>query len=254
MSGGIRYTARDHVAYVTLDRPERLNALGTDMSEELIGRFDEIDRDADVWAVLLTGAGDQAFCAGIDLKEVDAGGLVRPMKGPRRNVFETVFECGKPVVAALSGWTLGAGLELALACDMRIAADHARLGMPEAKRGMGGNFGAQLLARALAPARAYELLYLGDDIDATKALDWGLVNRVVPGAVLADEAERLVRAIAGNAPLSTQRYKAAVSLGRDLPLAAALRLDPRPDPYGSADRAEGVSAFLERRAPQWGGS
>jgi enoyl-CoA hydratase len=253
MSRGIVYEQRERVAYVTLDRPERLNALGADMTEALIAHFDAIDRDPDVWAVLLGAAGDRAFCSGVDLKEVNAGEFVRPMKGPGRNVFETVYECGKPVVAALNGWALGAGFELALACDLRIAADRARLGMPEARRGMGGNFGAQLLARALPPARAYELLYLGDDIGADQALDWGLVNRVVPGAELDVEAERLVRVLVANAPLSTQRYKAVISLGRDLPLATALRLDPRPDPYESADRAEGVAAFVEHRTPRWVG-
>ncbi len=256
MSTGVRYETRERVAYVTLDRTERLNALGGAAIEALIEHFDAIDGDPEIWGVLLTGAGDRAFSAGFDLKEVaggSGGSLLRPMKGRLRNLFEVVGDCGKPVVAAINGWALGAGLELALACDLRIAAQHARIGMPEAKRGMGGNYGTQVLARSLPPARAFELLYLGEDIPARQALEWGLVNEVVPTAELAAAAERLVRAVVANAPLSTQRYKAAIVRGRDLPLAAALRLDVRPDPYGSEDRAEGVAAFVEGRAARWSG-
>nr|WP_281689554.1 enoyl-CoA hydratase-related protein [Pseudonocardia thermophila] len=193
---------------------------------------------------------------GVDLKEMDAEHsadrpLPHPMAETRRNVFETVFECPKPVVAALNGVTVGGGCELALACDVRIAADHVRIGLPEAKRGLGATFGSQMLPRIVPRGIAYELLYLGELISAQEAYRWGLVNRVVPGDRLADEAREFCRRIVANAPLTVRRYKAVVRAGAELPLPAALRLAVGPDPYQSEDRTEGVRAFLEKRDPVW---
>jgi enoyl-CoA hydratase len=173
------------------------------------------------------------------------------MRGPLRNVYEAVYECGVPTIAAINGWAMGAGCELALACDLRVMADHARLGMPEAKVGTGGNFGAQILMRTLPSAIAYELLYLAEPVDAATAHRWGLVNRVVPLDDLLDTASDLARRIVSLAPLTQQRYKAATQRGRDLPLAAAVRLDVAPNPYLSEDRREGVAAFVEKRDPRW---
>jgi enoyl-CoA hydratase len=241
---------------LTLDRQERLNALSTDLMHELVVAFDELHSDSETWAIVITGAGDRAFSAGIDVKELadrdDADEQPRPpMRGTTRNLFEVVLECGKPTIAALNGWAMGGGLELALACDLRIAATHAKLGLPEAKRGMGANFGAQLLSRMVPPGIAYEMLYLGEPIDAARAERWGLVNEIVAAGALRERVDTLARAIAANAPLTIRRYKAAISRGRDLPLAAALRLETGPDPYTSADRREGIKAFNERRPPRW---
>jgi enoyl-CoA hydratase len=253
---GLDVTVTDRVATVVLDRPERLNALSSGLQEDLVRAFDGFDADDDVWAVVLTGAGEKAFSAGVDLKEIrakDSGPApgLRPMGGFSRNVFETVLDCGKPTIAAINGWAMGGGCELALACDIRIAAEHARIGLPEAKRGMGANFGVHLLSRIVPRGIAYELLYTGDDISAADARHWGLVNRVVPAAELAAEADALARKIAGNAPLTVRRYKAAIGRGGELPLASALRLSVGPDPYHSEDRVEGVAAFVEKRAPVW---
>lgn len=173
------------------------------------------------------------------------------MAGFSRNVFETVLDCGKPTVAAINGWAMGGGCELALACDIRVAAEHARIGLPEAERGMGANFGVHLLSRIVPRGIAYELLYTGDDISAADAQRWGLVNHVVPATELAAAADALARRIAGNAPLTVRRYEAAIGRGGELPLAAALRLGVGPDPYHSEDRVEGVAAFVEKRAPVW---
>ena len=253
---GLDVRVADRVATVTLDRPERLNALSVGLQADLVRAFDRFDTDDDVWAVVLTGAGTRAFCAGVDLKEVrehdtgESDGL-RPMGGFSRNVFETVLECGKPTIAALNGWALGGGCELALACDVRVAAEHARIGLPEARRGMGANFGVHLLSRVVPRGIAYELLYTGDDVGADEAHRWGLVNHVVPGAELAGRAGELAARIAGNAPLTVRRYKAAIGRGGELPLSSALRLAPGPDPYSSEDRVEGVAAFVEKRPPVW---
>ena len=146
---------------------------------------------------------------------------------------------------------MGGGCELALACDVRIAADDLRIGMPETKRGLGANFGSVVLPRVVPLGLAYQMLYTGEPLSAEDALRWGLVQSVVPRAELSARAEELVRSIVANAPLTNQRYKAMITKGRDLPVAAALRLNAGPNPYLSEDRKEGVAAFLERRTPNW---
>lgn len=253
---GVRVAVADRVATVTLDRPSRLNALSVGTLRELVRVFDALGRDDDVWAVLVTGSGDRAFSAGIDLKEANDGHqqermAAMPMGGSERNAFEVILECRKPTVAALNGVAVGGGCEVALACDIRVAADHARIGLPEAKRGMGANFGCQLLPRLVSRAVAYDMLYTGDLLDAEEALRVGLISRVMPGERLRDEATALAHQIASNAPLTVQRYKAMIGRGVELPVAAALRLDVGPNPYTSEDREEGVAAFVEKRAPQW---
>lgn len=253
---GLSVEVIDRVATITLDRPERLNALSAAMMGGLLRAIDSLGRDPQVWAVLITGTGERAFSAGIDLKEANQGDQTEwmaamPMGGPERNTFEAILECPKPVVAALNGVAVGAGCEVALACDIRIAAEHASIGLPEAKRGMGANFGCQVLPRLVPQGIAFEMLYTGELISADEAHRWGLVNRVVPAESLATEARTLCRHIAGNAPLTVQRYKAMISKGRELPLSAALRLNVGPNPYTSEDRVEGVAAFVAKREPRW---
>jgi enoyl-CoA hydratase/carnithine racemase len=246
----------DHVATVTLNRPDRRNALSRALMRRIAETMSQLSEDPEVRVVVLTGAGDRAFCAGADLKEVDETArsgrkLTTPMTGPDRNVFESVLETAKPTIAAINGFALAGGLELALACDLRIAVEDAELGMPEAKLGMGANFATVLLPRLIPRAIALELLYTGARIDAARALELGLLNRVVPREVFADEVASIAATIAGNAPLTTRRYKAMTLRGWELPIAAALRLDAGPNPYASKDREEGVRAFLERRAPHF---
>ena len=256
--GDLVVDVRDRVATVTLNRPERRNALSRGLLADLVGTVDDLGRDDEVWVVVLTGAGDRAFSAGMDLKEMREGDQADarprvPMTGPSRNHCEVVLECPKPTVAVLNGAAMGGGFELAMACDLRIAADHVLLGLPEAKRGLAANFGSQLLPRLLPSAIAYEVLYLGEPLTADDARRWGLVNQVVPGDELAAAAQALTSRLVANAPLALRRYKQMVTKGRDLPLPAALRLDVGPNPYLSADRVEGVAAFNDGRAPAWQG-
>jgi len=256
-ANGLRVSVVDRVAEVVLDRPDRLNALSRGIMSDLVETFDRFETDDDVWTVLLTGAGDRAFSAGVDLKEMrgDDHGEERPpslpMRGSERNVFETVLECSKPTIAALNGVAVGGGCELALACDVRFAASGTRMGLPEAKRGMGANFGCQLLPRLVPRGVAYEWLYSGELFDVEEAQRWGLVSRVVANEDLLDTARAFARQVAGNAPLTVRRYKAMIGRGGDLPLASALRLNVGPNPYTSEDRREGVLAFLEKRDPVW---
>jgi enoyl-CoA hydratase len=252
----VTYEIQDHIARITINRPERRNAISRATRRALLESFADATVNPDVWVVILTGTGDKAFCAGGDMKEMDEIAKRErkfsvPMTGTDRNLYETVLETYKPTIAALNGPAAGGGCEIALACDIRIAASHASLALPEAKRGMGANFGSVLLPRMVPHAIAMQMLYTGDPMPAEEALRWGLVNQVVPGEELAAAVDAMAARIVANAPLTLRRYKHVATKGRDLPVAAALRLDVGPNPYVSADREEGVRAFVEKRKPNW---
>jgi len=166
-------------------------------------------------------------------------------------MFESFLTVGKPTLAVLNGPAVGAGCELAIGADLRIAASHATFMLPESKRGMGANFASAILPRLLPRGIALEMLYTGEPMDATTALGWGLLNRVVPAAELEDAADRMLQSIVTNAPLSQQRQKGVAVGGWSLPVEKALRVTVDPDPYASRDREEGVRAFVEKREPRW---
>jgi enoyl-CoA hydratase len=254
---GLIVETRGHIRMLTLDRPERRNALSSAVQADLVEELLSCAEDGDVRAVVLTGNGS-AFCAGFDLKEIRAadqrGERFRPpMNRPSRSLFEVVTETPVPIVAALNGAAVAGGFELALACDLRIAAPGIPMGLPEATIGMGANFGSVVLPKRIPMGIALEMLYTGEYVTSEVAAQWGLVNRIVPADDVLPTALALAERIAANAPISVRRMKETAVKGLELPLWQALRLDVGPNPYLSDDRREGIAAYLEKRPPNWAG-
>lgn len=249
---GVQVARRAAVAEILIDRPQVANALTPDTMAALANAFLQAERDPEVRVIVVRGAGDRAFCAGVELG-AGTGTFEHPMKRAVRNLHEAILEIEKPTIAAVNGAAVGAGCEIALACDIRVAVTGARFGQTEAKVGMGGNFAAVLLPQLLPRGLAMELLYTGRLFSAQEALAWGLVNRVVEAAELDEVVQALADTIAANAPLTVQKMKATLIRSHGLPFAAALRLNVGPDPYGSQDRIEGALAFKEKRPPRFRG-
>jgi enoyl-CoA hydratase/carnithine racemase len=254
---GLIVETRGHVRVLTLDRPERRNALSSPVQADLIEELLRAAESPDVRAIVLTGNGP-AFCAGFDLKEIreldQRGEHFRPpMNRPTRSLFEVVTEMPVPIVAALQGAAVAGGFELALACDLRVAAPGIKMGLPEAAIGMGANFGSVVLPKRIPMGIAMEMLLTGEYVTSETAERWGLVNRIVDADDVLPTALQLAERIAANAPISVRRMKETAVKSLELPLWQALRLDVGPNPYLSEDRKEGIAAYLEKRAPNWSG-
>lgn len=246
------------VAVVTINRPKVLNALNSQTIDELERVMRELQSDDAVRAIVLTGAGEKSFVAGADINEL---AVLSPAEGQRHGrrgqaVFDLIEHLGKPTVAAINGFALGGGCELAMACTIRLAADHARLGQPEVNLGIiPGYAGSQRLPRLVGKGRALEILLTGDMVPAARAYEIGLVNRVVPAAELLSEAKKLATTLASKAPLATRYILEAVNHGMEMPLPDGQFLEGTL--FGlvasTDDMKEGTRAFLDKRQASWRG-
>jgi enoyl-CoA hydratase len=246
------------VSIITINRPKVLNALNGPTLDELSQVIDEASRDESVRVLILTGAGDRAFVAGADINELAVQTPIGGREHARRGqaLFDRIERLGKPVVAAVNGFALGGGCELAMACTMRIAADTAKLGQPEINLGLlPGYAGSQRLPRLVGRGRALELLLLGHQISAEEAWRIGLVNRVVPAAELMTEAKKTAQALASKAPVAVRYILDAVASGLEMPFGEAQ--DYEATLFGllstSEDMREGTQAFLEKRKAEFKG-
>jgi enoyl-CoA hydratase len=263
MSDVLLRERRGGVEILTLNRPEKRNALNKELLAALADTFAELETDDDVKAVVLTGAGDRAFCAGMDLSEFAAGGgggsaVAAPSADddhavPARHQIVS-WEYPKPIVAALNGATVGGGFEIMMACDLVVAAEHVKFGLAEVKRGLMPGGGGTLLATRIPLTIALEITLTGETFDSARALELGLVNRVVPAGREVEEALALAELIAANGPLAVRTVKQLVrrttTQGGDAGW-------PRPSEigavFGSEDAREGATAFAEKRAPRFVG-
>lgn len=264
----VLYDVSDHIATITLNRPDAMNALNRELLRELRDTFKRFRIDDDAWVGIVTGAGGRAFSAGADLKEMSA----RPSRGdavgsPRPSGFARLMgqnagdlfggtELWKPLVAAIEGYCLAGGLELALSCDMRVASEDSLFGLTEVTRGIiPGGGGTQRLTKALPLAIAMELLLTGRRMSAQEAFGHGLLNRLTPRGEAFDSARELAAAITANAPLSVRAAKEAALRGLDLGINEGLRVEAFLARLIGAteDAREGPRAFAEKRAPQYKG-
>jgi enoyl-CoA hydratase len=245
----------DAVGVVTINRPSALNALSNDVLSQVVGALEELDADDDVRAIVVTG-GPQVFAAGADLKQLVSGAEKSGFVASRGALWDRIRALQTPLIAAVSGYALGAGCELAMSCDLIVASETARFGQPEINFGiMPGAGGTQRLTRAVGKARAMELVLTGRMMGAYEAERAGLVNRVVPVEVLAEESMVLAREIAAKPPISARLAKAAVLKAFDTTLAEGLQheRESMAAVLATEDAREGITAFLEKRRPIYHG-
>ena len=254
----VLYEKKGAVAYVTINRPKVLNALNTPTWTDIRSAFEGAKADPSVHGVILTGAGDKAFIAGADISELAHVDAYEAEESSRvgQSVLDFIENLGKPVIAAVNGFALGGGCETAMACTIRIAAEHAKFGQPEVKLGLlPGGGGTQRLPRLVGKGRALQLILTGETISAQEAYRIGLVNEVVPSANLIERAEAILKQITANAPIAVKFSLEAANKGLETSQAEGFALEASYFGICAAteDKKEGTSAFLEKRAPQFHG-
>jgi len=250
----LHYEKEGKIVVITLDRPEALNAMDPETCVAFSNACINFRDDPDAWVAIITGAGDRAFCVGVDLKKLMPVLADKSFQMPPA-IFRGL-DIWKPIIAAINGAALGGGLEIAMACDIRIAAENATFGQPEARWGvLAGWGGTQRLPRLIPRAKAAEMLFLGNIIDATEAYRLGLVNKVVPPAELLPTARQWAAQICDNGPLGIRAMKEAMIRGTDMTLEEGLRLEALVGNavLASEDLREGLEAFSAKRKPQFKG-
>jgi enoyl-CoA hydratase len=254
----IRFESADAIGLLTIDRPKSLNALNPDTLREILRCLRDIRRTGTLRALIVTGAGDKAFVAGADIAAMRAMSVIEAKEMARlgQRVTSALEDLALPVVAAVNGFALGGGMELAMACDLVVASEKARFGQPEINLGIIPGFGGtQRLARRVGAPRAREMIYGGEMIDAETARLWGLVNRVVKPEALLPEARKLAATLAAKPPIALGQAKLAIGHGLDVDLESGLRLEAEAFAvtFSTEDRSEGMDAFLEKRPAKFGG-
>jgi enoyl-CoA hydratase len=258
MYNTLLYERKDTIGILTINRPEKMNALSNELTTELKQVLDEIDADKDLRVLVITGAGDKAFVAGADINElVDRDAVIgRQVSRFRQDLFSCIENLSIPVIAAVNGYALGGGLELALACNIRIAAEEAKFGAPEVKLGIiPGDGGTQRLPRLVGLGRAMEMVITGDFVDADEAYRIGLANRVVPAEELMDTTMALAKKIASRPPLAVKYAKEAVNRSQEGDAVSGYALESYLHALActTEDKKEGVAAFLEKRKGEFKG-
>ncbi len=246
------YEKADGIAKVILNRPDKLNALNSTVYQELYDVFESVENDPEVKVVILTGSGDRAFAAGSDVAEMQNMGPLEVQKfmGTIRKTSDFIYALTKPTIAAISGYALGGGCELAMCCDLRIASEKAKFGQPEINLGLiPGASGTQRLPRLVGAARAKEMIFIGEQIDAATALNLGLVNKVVTPEKLMDEAMEWAGKLAAKSGPVLAMAKMAINTGLDTDLGSGLSMETKCNAvcFATYDRKEGMDAFLEKR-------
>ena len=255
----IAYEKEGGVAWITINRPKELNTLNLEAVNELASALEDAERDDGVRVVVLTGAGGEAFCAGIDMSQFMALAPIKRREfalSYREKVLDRIRGMGKPVIAMVNGYALGAGCELAMACDLAVASENAKFGQPEINvAAIPGGGGTQLLPRHVGVKRAMELILTGDVIDAREAERLGMVNKVVPPDKLRDAVKELAEKLKSKSPVALKIAKAAVNKSLETLLPAGLAYEAEAFTLCSTteDFNEGVKAFLEKRKPEWKG-
>jgi enoyl-CoA hydratase len=254
----ILYKKNGHVATVTLNRPQSLNALNSALLTELRDSLEGIESDADVRVVVVTGAGDKAFCTGWDISEVLAKGSEEAHELSRwvQEIFTYLGTIDKPIIAKIHGFCLGCGLELAMACDFRFASDNALFGLPEVNLAViPGGGGTQRLSRLIGKTKALELLMIGEHISAPEAVRLTLVNHVVPVDTLDDAVDEFIEKLLSKSPVTLGILKDAVNTGIEADLEQALEYEAKcfESALKTEDAQEGLQAFLEKRKPKYKG-